>query len=460
MLGGAIVLQIILIVINAIFACAQSAVLACSEAKLEKLSDEGNTRAKRLLPFTRNSSVSLSGIKAAVTLVTMLGSAYAADDFSTMLMEALKNAGLTVGNAQLNNLCVFLIVLVLSYFTIVLGERVPMRLALKAPEKTALSLSGVLIAVTVLFKPLVFIVDAFSKLLLRFFGVNSNESGENVTEEDIRILLDTGSERGTIDSAENEMIKNVFELDDISISEVCTHRRDVNFLYRDDGIEEWRELVRSTRHNYYPVCGEDDDDVIGILSVRKFFRLDCNDTDTAIREATDKPFLVPENMKADVLLEQMQKTRNYFAIVIDEYGGTRGVITVHDLLELLVGRLDDKDAETVEEIKNTGENTWEILGSASIGDVEKVLELELCDEDNDTFGGYILGILGAIPDDGATEDLETADLRIHVASVADHRIEKTVVVCKTADEKEAEAREADEAKAKDSDRSEKEKSEA
>ena len=349
----------------------------------------------------------------------------------------------------------------LSYFSIVIGELVPKRLAIKNPEKVALALSGLLKAVSFIFAPFVCVLTASTNLILRLFGINPNESDENVTEEDIRIMLDTGSELGTIDSTENEMIQKVFEFDDISISEICTHRRDVNFLYREDGLEAWRELVGSTRHNYYPVCGENDDDVIGILSVRKFFRLKSDDIDTVIREATDKPFLVPENMKADVLLEQMKNTRNYFAIVIDEYGGTRGVITVHDLLELLVGRLEDKDAVTVEAITKTGELSWEILGSASIGEVEKSIGLELCDEDNDTFGGYILGLLGAIPDDGTTADVETADLRIHVESVAEHRIEKTVVICKTEEEKAAEAKaKEEEVRQKEAERLEREKSEA
>jgi len=444
---GAAILQVILILLNAVFACAEIAIISTSEAKLEKISEEGKgsdkrvKRAKRLIPLIQNSSKALSTIQVAITLASLLGSAYAADNFAEPLAEWLAPI-INVELGILEKLCVFAITIILSYFSIVVGELVPKRLAMKNPEGVALALSGVLRAVSLLFAPFVFVLTVSTNAILRIFGVNPNESDENVTEEDIRIMLDTGSELGTIDSIESEMIQNVFEFDDTSVSEICTHRRNVTFLYLEDGIDVWRDTVVSTRHTYYPICGENDDDVIAVLNIRNFFRLDCNDTEIAIKEAADKPFFVPENMKADVLLAQMRKSRTYFAVVIDEYGGTRGVITLHDVLELLVGTLGDENDEPLEMITVMDDNTWEILGAASIGEVEKSLDLEL-GEDSETFGGYIMGILGAIPEDGSTPVAETEDLRIRVVSVFEHRIERVIVIRKTEDEKaeEAEARE-------------------
>ena len=261
--------------------------------------------------------------------------------------------------------------------------------------------------------------------LLRLFHINPEEESEPVTEEDIRLMLDTGSEKGTIDSMENEMIQNIFEFDDTSISEVCTHRRDVVLLYKEDGIDEWKRTVTETRHGFYPICGEDADDVVAILNSRKFFRTECNTMEDVLREVAEKPYFVPGNTKADVLFNNMKETRNYFAIVVDEYGGTMGVITMHDLLELLVGDLGDKDEVVVEDIRQLSEDRYAITGAAMLEEVAKVLSIDLEDEECDTFGGYIFGQLGAVPDDGTTCDVETERLIIHVESVVDHRIEQT-----------------------------------
>ena len=363
----------------------------------------------------------------AITLAGLLGSAYAADNFADPLVKWLVGLGVGISESTLNSICVFVITLILSYFSIVFGELVPKRLAMKNAEKMALGMSGTLKFVSCVFAPFVWILTKSTNGLLRLFHIDPNEQGDAVTEEEIRMMLDTGSERGTIDSMENEMIQNVFEFDDISISEICTHRRDVTILYKEDPLSEWKKTIAETRHSFYPICGEDTDDVIGVLNIKKFFRTDNSTPEAVIRAAAEKPYFVPENMKADVLFQNMKETRNYFAIVIDEYGGMSGVVTMHDLLELLVGDLVDKDEEYSLEIEKLGENEWRIAGAASLEKVGEELELSFDAEECDTFGGYIFGLLGAVPDDGTTLELETDDLKIQVVSVEDHRIESTVV---------------------------------
>ena len=424
---GAVILQFVLIFLNAVFASAEIAVLSTNEAKLEKLAEDGSKKAKRLLSLTKNPSKFLSTIQVAITLAGLLGSAYAAEHFSEPLTEWLVKLGVGVPAATLNAVCVFAVTLLLSFFSIVFGELVPKRIAMKYSEKMALALSGLLSFVSAVFAPFVWILTKTTNGVLRLFRINPEEDEDSVSEDDIRMLLNAGSECGTIDSMENEMIQNIFEFDDTSVSEVCTHRRDVTFLYRDDSLDEWRHAVSETRFNYYPICGEDADDIIGVLNIKKFFRSECGSVEEAIAKAAEKPYFVPANMKADVLFTNMKKTRNYFAIAVDEYGGTSGVVTVHDLLELLVGDLCDKDEIPVEEIRKTDENEWHISGSAPLDDVEEELDLKFDTEECDTFGGYIFTLLGAMPDDGATPKLETDELFIRVEAVEDHRIESAVV---------------------------------
>ena len=426
-MAGAIVLQIVLICLNAVFAAAEIAVVSTNHAKLEKMAEDGNRKAKKLFSLTKNTSKFLSTIQVALTLAGLLGSAYAADNFAEPIVGWLTGLGVTIPADTLHAICVFLITLILSYFSIVFGELIPKRLAMKNPEKMALSMAGILQFVSAFFAPFVWVLTQSTNGLLRLLHINPDEQEESVTEEEIRMMLDTGSEKGTIDKIENEMIQNVFEFDDISISEIGTHRRDVAVLYREDSIEEWRKTIDEKRHNYYPICGEDADDVIGVLNTKNFFRAEASTPEQAIREATEKPYFVPENMKAAVLLQNMKETRNYFAVVIDEYGGMSGIVTIHDLLELLVGVLADKEEPYIENIQPLGENEWRIAGDASLEEVGEALGLTFDTEECDTFGGYILGLLGEVPDDGSVFDMEAGALQIHVNGVDDHRIESAVV---------------------------------
>lgn len=435
---GPLLLQVVLIALNAIFASAETAFLSMNSAKIEKMIEEGNKKtrkkARRLQKLTKDSSKFLSTIQVAITLAGFLGSAFAAESFSAPLTGWFNSLSFVAGNNVVVPEQVFVVVitLILSFFSIVLGELVPKKIAMKHAEKVSLGLSGFIRFMSVIFAPVVWILTKTTNGLLRIFGINPNEEEEAASEEEIRIMLDTSSEAGAIDSMENEMIQNIFEFDDILISEVCTHRRDVDMLYREDSLDVWRDKIVKSRHGLYPICGEDADDIVGVLNIRKFFRADCKTVEEAIAKACEKPYFVPENMKADVLFTNMKETRNYFAIVVDEYGGTSGVITIHDLLELLVGDMGDKEDVKVEEIVcvNEEEKQWRILGAASLEKVATELGVTFETEDCDTFGGYIFGLLGEIPDDGTQLDLETDELTIKVESVADHRIESTLVTVK------------------------------
>ena len=427
---GAVILQVILIFLNAIFASAEIAVVSMSEIKLQKMKKDGNKKAIRLLNLTANPARFLATIQVAITLAGFLGSAYAADNFAKPLVAVLLTLGWGISEKALNGICVFLITLIIAYFSIVFGELVPKRVAMQKKEGIALGMSGVLLVVSKVFRPIVWLLTASTNGMLKLLGIGT-DAQEEVTEEEIRMMVAAGSEKGTIDLEENELIQNVFEFNDIPLEEICTHRVDVIWLSTEDDIEEWDKAIYDTRHNFYPVCVESRDGIIGVLDAKEYLRLKDRSKENIMKQAVDKPFFVPENMKADVLLNKMKQKGNYFAVLVDEYGGMSGIVTMRDIFELLVGDLlEAGEEDRGDEITNIGKNEWIIQGAASLDEVAEILEIELPLEDYDTFSGYICGTLGAVPDDGVTFELETDDLSIQVQQVQERRILEAIVIKK------------------------------
>ena len=423
-----LILQVVLIALNAIFACAEIAVVSANKTKMEKLSEDGNKRAKRIVKLTSNPSRFLSTIQVAITLASLLGSAFAADNFAEPIANAL-NAGLNMNLEVLETICLILITLVLSYFSIVFGELVPKRIAMRNPEKVSLGLAGLLRFVSVIFAPLVWLLTVSSNGILRLFGIKPEDEGEDVTEEEIMLMAEAGSEKGSIDEKENEFIQNIFEFKENDVGEVCTHRKDVDFLFERDDPSVWEQTIKKSYHTFYPVCGKDIDDVTGVLNTKIYFRLDDKSPENVKKQAIIDPMFISETMQADDLFYRMKTTREYFAIVLDEYGGINGIITLHDLIELLVGDLNEKGEQSKYEIVNLGENEWEINGLAPFDEVVEAMDLKLPeDEDEDydyeTFGGYVCEMLGEVPDDGTTAECENEYVKVEVLRVAEHRIEK------------------------------------
>lgn len=373
-IAGSIILQIVLIAINAIFACVEIAVVSVNDTKLEKMVSDGNKKAMRLQKLTSQPSRFLATIQVAITLSGFLGSAFAADNFSEPLVAWLVSIGTPIPEKTLDTIAVVLITLILSYVTLIFGELVPKRVAMQKTESIALGLSGMITAVSKIFAPLVWLLTASTNGVLRLLGIDPNQQEEQVTEEEIRMMVDAGSEKGAIDCEEKELIQNVFEFNDISVDEVCTHRTDVTLLWMDESIEKWDETIHKTRYSYYPVCGEDVDDIIGILDAKDYFRLKEKNHEILMREAINPPYFVLETVKASVLFQNMKKSGNYFAVVLDEYGGMEGIITVRDLIEELVGDLsDEEEANRPQEIEQISEDTWKIVGTTELDDVMDAL---------------------------------------------------------------------------------------
>lgn len=438
MLGRGILL-FVLIIINGFFSCAEIAVIQIGEGKLKKLSEEGNQKAKRLLKFKEDPSRFLSTIQVAITLAGFLSSAFASESYAGIMDQLVRRFFPALSLDVIHPFSIVLITMLLSYLSIVFGELVPKRLAQVYTEPIALFITPVLGLVSILSTPLVFLLSASTNSILRLIGINPDEDSNQISEEDILMMVDEGMEKGTIESTENEFIQNVFEFKDLTVEEVCTHRTDVAMLYIEDTDRQWRRTIHEHRFACYPICGEDDDDIIGILNTKDYFRLNDLSRPNVMKNAVDRPFFVSQNMKVSDLFDTMKKERKYYAVVLDEYGGMTGIVTLHDLIEALVGDLHEEDElPEPEPIEAIGDNEWIILGSADLEDVNEALKIHLDLEAADTFGGYIMGILGKVPEDGSSFHLDTDNLSIDVAYIKNHRIGKTVVRLLTPPEKEEE----------------------
>ncbi len=424
-----LLLQLFLIALNAIFACAEIAVISVSDTKTTALAEQGNKKAKRLAKMKSDPARFLATIQVAITLSGFLGSAFAADNFANYIVAPLMKTGFgkTLGYATIETLAVIAITLILSFITLVFGELVPKRLAMKHSEKIALGLSSVVAFISKIFAPLVGLLTVTTNAILRLCGVDPRETGEEVTEDEIRMMVDAGSENGAIDVEERELIENVFEFDDLTANDIATHRTGITILWATESPEEWDETIRSCSHTYFPLCDETVDNVVGVLNSKEYFRLSDKSRESIMQNAVKTPYYVPESVKANVLFKNMKRDRNYFAIVMDEYGGMSGIVTINDLLECIVGDLfEEGEAEEAPDIVMLDEKTWRINGSTPIEDVEETLALKF-ECDCDTFAGYVLNYLGTIPDDDTQMTVESETLSINITKIKDHRIEETIV---------------------------------
>lgn len=428
---GSIILLIVLIFLNAVFASAEIAVISMNDAKLKKLTEEGNKRAIKLTKLTEQPARFLATIQVVITLAGFLNSAFAADYFADPLVDLFISLGVLIPRNVLSSVAVIIITVILSYFNLVFGELVPKRIAMKKTESLSLALAGPLYGISKIFTPLVFLLTVSTNGVLKLLGIDPNESEARVTEEEIRMMLSEGSQQGTIDQNETEMIQNVFDFNDISAEQICTHRIDVTSLDLNDSLETWQGIIFESRHTFYPVYKENTDNIVGILNTKDYFRIEHKSKEEVIKHALDKPWFVPENMKANVLFQNMKTSRKYIAVLIDEYGGMSGLITLHDLIEALVGDLYElEDAVQSPQIQQIGENTWEIQGCADLEDVAEALGIELPTEEFDTYNGYVCDVIGRVPANGEIFSCETEDLSIQVHTVINHRIGDSTVIKK------------------------------
>ena len=439
-IGSQLLVQLVLILINAFFASAETAVVSLNENRIRKQAEDGDSSAASMLKMIESPTRFLSTIQVCITLSGFLASAFAADSFASPLVGVLISLGVTfVSPAVLNTICVILITLVLSYFMIVLGELVPKRIALHNAEAVARFACKVISFVSKFFAPLVWLLTVSTNGVLRLFGINPNESSEEVTEEEIRMMVDIGSESGAIEQDERTMIENIFEFNNTTAADVMIHRMDVVALRADIEDDELIQIIRESGRSRYPVYNEDIDDIIGILNIRDFLLNKQLKNPKTTRQLLRKPYLVPETVPADTLFSNMQKQKVHMAIVVDEYGGMSGIVTMEDLLEEIVGNIyDEFDPNEDVEIEKLEDNLWRVNGTMELEALAEELEIELpLDEEFDTLSGLVFSAFPRIPEDGSTPEVTLHGLHIQVESICDHRVEKALV-CRIRPEEENE----------------------
>lgn len=426
-IGFMILLQVVLIGLNAVFACAEIAIISMNDNKLAKMAADGDKRAVRLMNLTSQPAKFLATIQVAITLSGFLGSAFAAENFSGVLVDWLVGLGVTIPVKVLDSMAVILITIILSYFTLVFGELVPKQVAMRKAEPLALGMSGLISTIAKAFAPLVWTLTASTNGVLRLLRIDPNAQEEEVSEEEIRMMVDVGSEKGTIDNEEKEFIQNVFEFDDLSAGELVTHRTDVIMLDIEDSMEVWKETIFKSRHRLYPICENTADHIIGILNAKEYFRLEDMSRESVMEHAVSPAYFVPDTVKADVLFRNMKKERHTLAVVLDEYGGMSGIVTINDLVEQLVGDLVDEQSEEIPLIETIDDKTWKICGTALLEDVSEVVGVSLSCDEYDTLNGLIFHTMGSIPEDGKGIEIELSGLQVKVVEIKNHQVETAIV---------------------------------
>lgn len=426
-----ILILFLLILVNAFFAAAEIALISLSETKLKKQLEEGDRKVRKLLKLVQAPDRLLSTIQICITLAGFLSSAYAADAFSDRLVRWLmEDVGFTALPATtLNGIMVVLITIVLSYFSLVLGELVPKRLAMKKSDAVAKLTGNVVYTMSVIFRPVIWFLSKSTNAVLRLMRIDPSAEEEEVSEDEILMMVDLGEEQGAIESAEKELIENIFEFNNTTAEDVMIHRTDMVMLWVDDTPEEIIATIRESGLSRIPIYNEDADDIVGILNVRDYFLNAHLPAPKPFRSLLRQAYFVPESVRTDVLFRDMQNKKIHMAIVVDEYGGTSGLVTMEDLLEEIVGNIyDEFDPQEDKEIEAVGDNLWRISGSAELESIAEALEIQFPeDEEYDTLGGLVFAQLSSIPQDGSTFEVEGCGLHIQVTEFIDRRVETALV---------------------------------
>ena len=423
-----IIFLVILILLNAYFAASEMAYISLNDAKIEKEAKEGNKKAQKIKKMLKNPSKFLATIQIGITLAGFLSSAFAADTFASELSPILNEwiPGLGIGFWQA--LSIIVITIILSFFTLIFGELVPKRLAMKYSEKIAYATIGIISFISILTSPFVKLLTATTNLVSKIFGVSEYEE-EVVTEEEIKMMVDQGQEKGVIKKNEKDLINNVFLLNDIDAAEIMTHRTDIFAIEINDNIYELLDEIDDYKYSRIPVYEETIDDIKGILFLKDILKALSNGKKIKIKDIMREAYYVPETKSIDEVFKELQKNKMQMAIVVDEYGGTSGLLTMEDILEELVGNIFDEYDDVEVEYNKIDENTYMVEGSIPLYELKKIIGIEIPEGDYDTLSGYLIEKLGRIPEDDEKPVIEDEKLTYKVEELEDKRI-KWVKICK------------------------------
>lgn len=421
-----LLLQLVLIAVNALFAATEIAVISLNETKVRRMAEGGDRKAAKMLRMVTEPTGFLSTIQICITLAGFLGSAFAADNFSDKLVNWLINdcevSG--VSPSALDTISVIIITLVLSYFTLVLGELVPKRIAMKRSESIARAVSGLMIAMTAALRPIIWLLTVSTNGVLRLCGIDPEDNAEEVSEEEIIMMLDEGEEAGSIESGEKELIKNVFSLNDTTAEDVMVHRSQVAFLKRDDARTTLLNEIAESGYSRFPVYGENIDDIVGILYAKTYLTAQSRGERCEMKDFLMPPRFVHASTHINRILLDMQREHAHMAVVVDDYGGVIGIITLEDILEELVGEIWDESDEVIENIRERSDGSYDINGSTRLSDMCESVGCSI-DSEADTVGGWVTEMLGGIPESG--ESFECGGMHVTVESTDKRRVLKVNV---------------------------------
>ena len=436
-----IVIMIVLIAFSAFFSASETAYTSFNRTKMKNLASEGNKRAAKTLKLADNYDKLLSTILVGNNIVNISLSSLA----TIFFIECLKETTLASAAAGISTAVITVVVLIF-------GEISPKSLAKDHAEGLAMAIVGVLRFLCIILMPINCIFMLWKKILTKIFKAKAVDT---VTEGELLTLVDEAHEDGSIDEYNKELIENIFDFDDLSAGEIATHRTELTILDLSDDMDKWDHTIINSRYSRYPICGDSIDDIIGILDARNYLRLEDKSRENVMATVVSPAYFVPEAVKADVLFKNMREHKESLAVVLDEYGGLYGIVTMTDLVECLVGEFTqpDDDEEEIESIEVLEDGSWRIAGSASISEVEEAIGIKFEDIDSDTFSGFVLGLYGSVPEDGASFELSTDTLDIHIEDIKDHKIDRAVITLRASDsEEDKDSKEEKEKKDKDKDK--------
>ncbi len=438
-----IVLLFALILVNAFFAMSEIAIISLNDNMIDKQAEDGNKKAQKVKKLTENPSNFLSTIQIGVTLAGFLTSASASTTFAAMLTDAILSVSPAMAKFSdiISGASVVIITLIMSYFSLVLGELAPKRIGMQKPEKIAFRVVGILLVVKKVCSPFVRILSFSTNCVVRLLGFDPNANEEVVTEEEILMMVDVGEEKGVIENLQAEMINNIFEFDDIDVSDVMTHRTDMIAVEDTDSLEDVVNLSIEHGYSRIPVYHEDQDNIIGVIYIKDLLKYvsaalpkDKKPTDV-MRPA----YYVPFSKNCGKLFGEMTEERVQMAVVVDEYGGTAGIVTMEDLVEEIMGNIRDEYDDEEEEIVEESENVFTVDGTAYIEEVNELVGEVIPEGDYDTLGGFIISQLGFLPKDGEMNEVIHENVKLTILNVEERRIGKVRVEITPAEETAEEA---------------------
>ena len=415
-----VIVLAILIFVNAFFAATEIAFISINDAKIEKQAKEGNKKAKQIRKMLKEPSKFLATIQIGITLAGFLSSAFAADAFADDLAPVLENL-IPLGLSVWKSISIIIITMILSYFSLVFGELVPKRLAMKNSEKIAFGTIGIVRAISVFTAPFVKLLTASTNGISKIFGISETDEG-TVTEEEIRMMVDVGEEKGSIEEEEKELINNVFEFNDKVVSEIMIHRKDIYAIDINSDIGDILEDLDEYKYSRIPVYEDNIDNIVGMLFIKDLIANMNKKEKVKISNLLREAYFVSENKQINELFRDLQRNKHQLAIVLDEYGGTAGLVTMEDIIEELVGNIFDEYDDEEKEYEKIDDNTYMISGSVSIHDLRKILNVEIPEGEYDTLSGYLIELLGRIPSDDENPVIETDKVTYKIEDYEDRRI--------------------------------------